>query len=193
MVNIHSGNGVRREYPNWNQTGRIKRIDESGNVLEGQYAFNGEVVRISPRYQTHGRHFRVRPERPAVFFAAFLKEKELLPTLLTPEECQEEWALALMDPMWTACSAQFYKLESPFAACDAATVPNHRVGFSFNILQVLVEPMGTVRTANGRPTVHLPGSVPTNAAALEAARQRIAEMRARAGAPQSTATKSKKS
>ena len=49
MFSVPTQSKVRREYPNWNQRGRIKKV-ESGNIVEGQFAFNNEVVRVSPRY-----------------------------------------------------------------------------------------------------------------------------------------------
>src|SRR5689334_912771 len=85
------------------QLGHARQDPEGGRrgtVLEGQYACNGEAVRVSPRYQRNGQNYRVRPERPAAFFAAFLYESGVLPHLLTSEECEQEWALALLDPLW---------------------------------------------------------------------------------------------
>jgi hypothetical protein len=169
----------RTSWPHWNMRGRIKRVDSHGSIIEGEYSFGGEHVRISPRFQRGGRHFRVRPERPAVFYAAWCHESSLLPTLLTPEECGQEWALELLDPLWAANKHLFYKLESPFAACDDATQPSHRVGFSFNIAQVLVEEAGSVRS-NGTPRAMMGGAVSSGGQNQEALRKRIEELRAKA-------------
>jgi hypothetical protein len=180
MINISSVNGVRRDYPQWNQRGKIKKVDEHNNVVEGQHACAGEVVRVSPRYQKNGMNYRIRPERPAAFFAAFLHEGGVLPTLLTAEECAQEWALELLDPLWEEFKHHFNKLESPFAASDTNTTPSHRTGFSFNILQVLIEDIGTVRATTSRPTFRpgVNGSAP-NAAMIDSIRRRIEEARAK--------------
>jgi len=191
MIQQLNVNKVRREFPHWNAQGRIKKVDESGNVLEGQYAFNGELVRISPRFQRNGTNYRVRPEHPAAFFSAFLFENGLLPTALTPEECEQEWCLELLDPLWEQYKGYFPKLESPYAACDLATTPSHRVGFSFNLMQILVEEIGSVRTNVARPAFRPSANGTSNPQAVEAIRKRIAEMRARNGA-QETAVPAKK-
>jgi hypothetical protein len=181
MFTVNSEN-VRREYPNWNQRGRIKKTDGEGKILPGEFAFAGEVVRVSPRYQKNGTNFRVRPERPAYFFSQFLVENGLLPVPLTPEECEAEWALELLDPLWEQYKGYFPKLESPFAASDTTVVPSHRVGFSFNIQQLLVEPIGMVKT-NGKPAFRtaVNGSAP-NPSIFDAMRKRIEEQRAKAAA-----------
>lgn len=175
---IDTLSNASRTYPDWKRRGQIKKVDREGKIVEGEYACGGEVVRVSPRYLKSGRNFRVRPERPAAFFAAFCHERELLPTLLTPEECQEEWALELLDPLWEKAKHCFPKLESPHAACDD-TVPSHRNGFSFNILQVLVEDIGSVHSSNGRSSSGVIGHVSTTSQMLDAARKKIAEMRGR--------------
>ena len=176
MVNV---NGVvRREFPNWNQRGRIRKVDEHGNVLEGQYAFGGEFVRVSPRFQKNGANYRVRPERPAYFFSQFCVEHGLLPTALTPEECASEPGLAILQSLWEAYKSYFPKLESPYAACDHATQPSLQTGYSFCMLQVLVELVGVVRNtaspALARPTPN--GSVDGSAMLkmIEAMRARSA-------------------
>ncbi len=184
-VNIHSL-ANRRAWPHWNLRGRVKRVDSHGNVVENEYAFSGEFVRISPRFQRGGQHFRVRPERPAAFFAAWCYENSLLPTPLTPEECEQDWALELLDPLWAANKHLFYKLESPFAACDHETQPSHRNGFSFNIAQVLVEEAGAVR-GNGTARGMLGGAVASNGQSHDALRKKIEEMRGRAGRPDTNA------
>jgi hypothetical protein len=193
QVNINHVSRVRREYPNWALRAKIKKVDEAGNIVEGQYGFGGEVVRVSPRYQKHGTNYRVRPERPAAFFAAFLQEGGVLPTLLTSEECGQEWVLELLDPLWEQYKAYFPKLESPYAACDSTVVPSHRVGFSFNILQVLVEPIGTAHGSNGKQSFRPLANGSTNASVLDTIRKRIEEMRARnATKPEVTAPGKKK-
>jgi hypothetical protein len=172
--------------------GRIKRVDPDGNVIENEYAFGGEFVRISPRFTRGGQHFRVRPERPAMFFMYWCYEHSLLPTPLTAEECEADWAVEILDWLWNAEKHAFYKLESPFAACDHATQPSHRIGFSFCVLQILVEEVGSVRS-NGTPRAMI-GAVPSNGQSLEAVKRKIEEMRAKSGArpDQSTPTKGKK-
>lgn len=183
MVNVSQVNGgARREYPNWNTRGRIKKVDEAGNIVEGQYAFAGECVRVSPRFQRGGMNFRVRPERPAVFFAAWAHEVGLLPTPLTPEECDQDWAFELLEPLFETNKGAFYKLESPFAASDLSTQPSLRVGFSFNIPQVLVEGIGTVRGTNGAAGHRTSRPVTNNGQAVAAILEKIQAMRARAGA-----------
>ena len=180
-TNVHEVQSTRREWPAWYQRAKVRKVDAKGNVLEDAYAANGEVVAVSPRYQKAGVNFRVRPERPAAFFAAWCHENGLLPELLTPEECEQEWALALLDPLWAKNRYRFPVLGSPFAACDAQTVPSHRVGFSFNILQVLVEHLDSLRSAAGKATTFRPGmNGHSNGADLEAARRVIEAMRARA-------------
>src|SRR5262249_13671119 len=139
--------------------GRIKRVDSHGNVIENEYAFGGEFVRISPRFTRGGQHFRVRPERPAMFFMFWCYEHSLLPTPLTAEECEADWAIEILEFLWNTEKQAFYKLESPFAACDS-TQPSPRVGFSFCLPQVLVEEVGSVRS-NGTPTAMI-GAVPSN-------------------------------
>ena len=192
MIQVNINKSVRREFPHWNSQGRIKKVDDQGNVLEGQYACNGELVRISPRFQRHGTNYRVRPERPAAFFAAWAFENGLLPTALAAEECEQEWALELLDPMWEQYKGYFFKLESPYAACDLATVPSHRVGFSFNVMQVLVEGIGTVRTNVARPAFRPSANGTTNASMFERMKTRIEEMRARNGTRQETVVPAKK-
>ncbi len=146
-VNIHHVKGQRQGYPAWHQRGRIKKVDPEGNVIEGAYAFNGEVVRISPRFQKNGVRYRIRPERPIPFFAAFLHEEGILDILLTPEQCADEGNLADLEALFEEHKGYFESLESPHAACDQSTEPSLRAGFSFNILQVLVEHIGAARSA----------------------------------------------
>jgi hypothetical protein len=64
-LNVHTLAHVRRDYPSWNTRARIRKVDEAGNVLQGEFAYCGEHVRVSPRFQKNGTNFRVRPERPA--------------------------------------------------------------------------------------------------------------------------------
>jgi hypothetical protein len=177
MANIHDT--TRRDWPAWHQRGKIRKVAPNGDVLEG-YAFNGEFVAISPRYQRNGQNYRVRPERPAAFFAAFCFENSLLPELLTAAECEQERALALLDSLWDKAKHRFAALSSPYAASDGGTVPNHRLGFSFNILQVLVEHQGSVRPVGGKPTFRPALNGVSPGVDLEAARQTILAMRARA-------------
>lgn len=193
VVNIQNLGAARREYPNWAMRGRLKKVDDEGNVLDAQSACGGEMVRISPRFQRNGQHYRIRPERPAAFFAAFLHESGVLPTALTPEECDEPWALELLDPLWEQYKGHFYKLESPFAACDGNTVPSHRLGFSFNVPQILVDHVGTVKSNGPRPLTNKAVSVgPANSSVADAIRKRIEEMRARTGKAETTAPAKKK-
>lgn len=189
-TNLNSLASSRTSWPHWNQRGRVKRVDSHSNIIEREWACNGEFVRISPRYVKNGSTYRIRPERPAAFFAAWLYERSLLPMLLTGEECEAEWALEILDPLWAAHKGNFFKLESPNAACDHATKPSHRVGFSFCILQVLVEQVGAVRGSNG---VHA-GMMSSGALGNgdnEALRKKIEEMRAKAGRTDSTPPKKK--
>src|SRR5947207_1633778 len=99
-LNINNVAGMRRDYPAWNTRAKIRKIDETGNVLQGQFAYGGEVVRVSPRYQKNGTNFRVRPERPAAFFAAWCHEFNLLPSPLTAEEAESAAGLELLQPLW---------------------------------------------------------------------------------------------
>jgi hypothetical protein len=178
-VNIHdAANG--RQYGGWHARDKIKKTDPAGNILDGQYAFGGEVVQISPRFQRSGTNYRVRFENPAAAFAAFLFENGLLPELLSPAEANQEWALALMDGLWAKTKYRVPALASPHAASDSLSVPSHRNGFSFNVLQVLIEHLGSVRPVSARSPAFRPavgGAVP--GVDLEAARQVIAAMRAR--------------
>lgn len=175
-----------RQFPNWHQRGRIRKVDEAGDIVQGQYAFGGEAVRVSPRYQKNGANYRVRPERPVAFFAAYCFENGLLPTQLTPEECEANWVLDLLEPIWDANKHQFPKLESPYAACDQATEPSLRTGFSFNVPQVLVEQLGTVRSTQANPSFRPHANGSSNSQQLEAARRKIEEMRARAATANGT-------
>jgi hypothetical protein len=193
-VNLSNVAASRTSWPAWNLRGRIKRVSSQGDIIENEHAVGGEFVRISPRFQRGGQHFRVRPERPAAFLAAWLYEQSILPTRLTPEEAESEWGLELLDPLWAKVKGHFYKLESPFAACDHGTQPSQRTGFSFCILQVLVEEVGSVRSSNGSHGGMMPAHVQGNGENHEALRKKIEEMRSRAGArpEQSTPAKGKK-
>jgi hypothetical protein len=186
---------ARREYPNWNLRGKIKKVDQEGNLVEGQHAFGGEVIRISPRFQKNGANFRVRPERPSVFFAAFCVENNLLPIALTPEECESPAGLEILQPLWDTHCGCFPKLESPFAACDESTVPSLKDGFSFCIVQVLVEEIGVVRSTPNRPTLRPAVNGSANTDLFAAIRTKIEEMRSRNATPelQPPATPKKKS
>src|SRR5262245_63908770 len=97
-LNLNTLAASRCGWPAWNKRARLRRVDSQRNVIPGEYACNGEHLRVSPRYMKNGACFRVRPERPAAFFAAWLHERGVLPTLLTAEECAQEWALDLLDP-----------------------------------------------------------------------------------------------
>jgi hypothetical protein len=196
-VNVHTLASTRREYPNWNMRGRIKKLDPQGNVLEGQYAYGGEAVRVSPRYQKNGTNFRVRPERPAAFFAAWAFENGLLPTQLTPEEAESPAGLELLQPLFDAYKSYFPKLESPFAACDQSTEPSLKVGFSYNIYQVLVEQIGSVKPVNGTSTALSTPVLGKGSTALDSLKTQIESMRSRAAtathaSPLPPPTKSKK-
>lgn len=169
----------KRDYPDWHMRGKIKKLDPEGKILEGQYACNGEIVRISPHYLKNGVRFRVRPERPAAYFAAFCHEAGLLPTLLTAEECAKEEVLEILDQLWQCYGSSFQNLESPFAACDQDTQPSHRIGFSFTILQILVEPMGVVKSAV--PTSQ-PRTIVRSSVDLAGMQAKIDALRARANA-----------
>lgn len=178
-LNVSNLASVRREYPNWNTRARIRKVDEAGNLVQGQYAYGGEVVRVSPRYQKNGANFRIRPERPAVFFATWCFEKGLLTTLLTPAECEQEDVLQALDTLWEGYKGYFPKLESPFAACDLSTQPSLRTGFSFTIAQVLVEAMGIVKAMPGTSTVSVPGPNAGLSDIADALKQKVEQMRAR--------------
>jgi hypothetical protein len=191
-VNIHSL-ANRRAWPHWNMRGRIKRVSSQGDVIENEYGFGGEFVRVSPRFIKGGRTYRVRFERPAAALAAWLYEQSILPTRLSPEEAETEWGLELLDPFWAKYKGHFFKLESPFAACDDATQPSHRVGFSFCISQILVEEAGSVRSSNGSHGGMMPAHVQGNGENHEALRKKIEELRAKAGRPEgNTQAKGKK-
>jgi hypothetical protein len=179
MLNVHTLARARRDYPTWNTRARIRKVDESGNVVQGQYAYGGEHVRVSPRYQKNGTNFRVRPERPAVFFAAWAFENGLLPTALTPEEAESPAGLELLQPLFDEYKGYFSKIESPFAACDQATEPSLKVGFSFNIYQVLVEPAGSVKPVNGAARALSMSPVGNGDVARDAIKKKIEEMRSR--------------
>ena len=178
-VNINTLASNRREFPNWNTRGRVKKVDEAGNVLEGQYAYGGEAVRVSPRYQKNGTNYRVRPERPAVFFSFWCSENGLLPTPLTPEEAESEAGLEILEPLWNVYKHHFAKLESPYAACDQATEPSLKIGFSFNIYQVLVEQIGSVRPTNGASAAPVRPAGSVGGSALEGLKQKIEALRTR--------------
>ena len=183
-VNLSNVAASRTNWPAWNLRGRIKRVDENNNVLENQWDCRSEYVRISPTFRLNGRTYRVRPERPAAFFMAWLYERDILPTLLTPEEAESEWGLELLDPFWAKYKGHFYKLESPNAACDVGTQPSHRTGFSFCILQALIEETGSIRSSNGSHGGMMPAHVQGNGENREALRKKIEEMRAKAGRPE---------
>jgi hypothetical protein len=190
-VNL-SNVAASRTWPAWNLRGRLKRVDENNNVLENQWDCRSEYVRISPTFRLNGRTYRVRPERPAAFFMAWLYERDILPTLLTPEEAESEWGLELLDPFWAKYKGHFFKLESPNAVCDS-TQPSHRVGFSFCVLQAQVELMGYARGSKGSHGGMMPAHVQGNGEHHEALRKRIEELRAKAGRPEgNTQAKGKK-
>ena len=190
-VNIHQLAGSRTNWPAWNLRAKIKRVNAEGKLIPNEYACGGEFVRVSPRFVKGGRTYRVRPERPAMFFMFWCLEHGLLPTPLTAEECEADWAVEILDFIWNAEKHSFFKLASPFASCDHATQPSHRVGFSFCVPQVLVEEVGSVR-GNGTPRAMI-GAVPSNGQSLEAMKRKIEEMRAKAARPEGNApTKGKK-
>jgi hypothetical protein len=192
-VNVHQLARSRTNWPAWNQRAKIKRVNAEGNLIPNEFAFGGEFVRISPRFVKGGRTYRVRFERPAPAFAAWLYEHGILPTRLSPEEAESEWGLELLDPFWAQYKGHFFKLESPNAACDVGTQPSHRTGFSFCISQILVEEAGSVRGSKGSRGGMMPAHVQGNGENHEALRKKIEEMRAKAGRPEGNApTKSKK-
>jgi hypothetical protein len=192
-VNLSNVTASRTSWPAWNLRGRVKRVSSQGDVIENEFGFGGEFVRISPRFVKGGRTYRIRFERPAVAFAAWLYEHGILPTQLMPEEAESEWGLELLDPFWAKYKGHFYKLESPNAACDLGTQPSHRTGFSFCISQILVEEAGSIRGSKGSHGSMMPAHVQGNGENHEALRKRIEEMRAKAGRPEGNApTKGKK-
>lgn len=186
-VNVNQLARSRTNWPAWNQRARIKRVTTEGNLVPNEYACGGEAVRVSPRHVKNGVNFRVRPENPVAFFAGWCYEAGLLPTRLTPEECEQEAVQAILDELWEAHKHHFSKLESPFAACDTATVPSPRTGFSFNIAQFLVEPLGTVHSSKGNGAASFGGHVPTNGQNLDAIRKKIEDLRAKSGRPDANA------
>jgi hypothetical protein len=186
-VNLSKVAASRTNWPAWNLRGRIKRISSQGDIIENEYAFGGEFVRISPRFQRGGQNYRVRFERPAAAFAAWLFEQSILPTRLSPEEAESEWGMEFLDPFWSKYKGHFFKLESPNAACDLGTRPSHRSGFSFCILQVLVEEVGSIRSSNGSHGGMMLAHAQGNGENHEALRKKIEEMRAKAGRPDGNA------
>lgn len=177
-------NNVRRQYPNWNLRAKIRKVDEQGNILPDQYAFGGEAVRVSPRFQRNGANYRIRPERPAYFFMQFCVENGLLPVPLTQEECDSQAGLDILQPLFDSYKQYLPRLESPFAASDQATEPSLKDGFSFCIPQPLVDQIGTVRTTASRATPRpmINGSAPS-ASVFENIKRQIEAMRAKS-APQ---------
>ena len=179
-VSIHDLQRQQRTFTSWHQRGRIRKVDDQGLVQPGQFAAHGEVVQISPRYQRGGTNFRVRPERPAAFLAAWCFEHGLLPELLTAEECQDEAILHLLDQLWARCRSSFPQLGSPLAASDDSVEPGPRTGWSWNILQVLIEPTESIRTVartrTFRPVVNGASAGPDLA---DTARRTIEALRAR--------------
>jgi hypothetical protein len=186
-VNIHQLARSRTNWPAWKLRAKIKRVNAEGNLIPNEYACGGEAVRVSPRFVKNGVNFRVRPENPALFFALYCYERGVLPIRLSPAECQEEWALEILDEFWEENKHRFPKLESPFAASDTATTPSPRTGFSFNIPQFLVEPIGTVHSSKTNGAAAFSGPVPTNGENHEALRKKIEELRAKAGRPEGNA------
>src|SRR5262249_24060913 len=91
-VNINQLAQSRTSWPAWNQRAKIKRVNAEGKLIPGEFACGGEAVRVSPRYLKNGASFRVRPERPAMFFMFWCHEHGLLPTPLTAEELEADWA-----------------------------------------------------------------------------------------------------
>jgi hypothetical protein len=192
-VNLSKVAASRSNWPAWHLRGRVKRVSSQGDIIENEYAFGGEFVRISPRFVKGGRTYRVRFERPAAALAAWLYEQSILPTRLTPEEAESEAGLELLDPLWAKYKGHFYKLESPNAACDHATQPSLRTGFSFCVLQVLVEEVGSVRGRNGSHGSMMLAHVQGDGENHDALRKKIEELRARAGRPDGNSpTKGKK-
>jgi hypothetical protein len=193
MVNVHQVANSRREFPNWNLRGKIRKVDDQGNIVEGQYAYGGELVRVSPRYQKNGTNYRVRPERPASFFAQFCVEHGLLPTALTAEEAESDLGMEILQPLWDSYKSFLPKLESPYAACDVATEPSLKVGFSFCVMQILIEQIGSIRPSGTKPMlkVSVNGSAP-GPVILDSLRKKIEEMRARNSGRQEATTFTKK-
>lgn len=191
MVNINAP--VRRDFPAWNIRGKIRKTDDAGNVLENEHAYGGEFVRISPRYQRAGTNFRVRPERPAYFFNQFLFEHGILPAPLTPEECETEAGLEILQPLFEQYKSYLANLESPFAASDLATQPSLKDGYSFCVLQVLVEQIGSFRSEPtrqlARPNI---SGVRPSASVFDRIKQQIEAMRSRNGTKSSGQPPAKK-
>jgi hypothetical protein len=193
MQQLNVNTVARRQYPNWNLRAKVRKTDDQGNILPNEYAFGGEIVRVSPRFQKHGTNFRIRPERPAFFFMQFCVENGLLPVALTAEECESEIGLEILQPLFETYKQYLPRIESPFAACDQVTEPSLKEGFSFCILQVLVDQIGTVRTAANRSTPRpTPSPSTTTAGAFDNIKKRIDEMRARTAKPESPAPAKKK-
>jgi len=140
--NVKAPNGTTRQYPQWNARGKIRKIDEEGNVVPREYSFGGEVCRISPRFQKSGSNYRVRPERAAAFFAAFCYENQLLPAALTPEESATDWGLEILEPLWEEKQVPVQRLGEPLRC-----VRRHR---ALSPRGLLVHDPASCRGAHGR-------------------------------------------
>ena len=194
MQQLNVNNPVRRPFPNWNIRAKIRKTDEQGNVLPNEYAFGSEPVRVSPRFQKNGANYRIRPERPAYFFAQFCVENGLLPVNLTPEECETDTGLEILQPLFDSYKQYLPKLHG---ATDQFSEPSLKEGYSFCIPQILVDQIGTIRTTANRTTPRpmINGSAPSSSV-FESIKKRIEEMRAKSApqpeAPPPTATAKKK-
>ena len=169
---------AQRTYTQWRTQAKIKKLDEHGQPTT-DYAFGGQLVAVSPTYRKGGVNFRIRPANPVAFFAAFCYENKLIPDQLTEGECQQPMALEILEPLFEATKHVFPSLASPHAASDTETQPNLANGFSFNIMQKLVEVVGTLQStpANRAMNGMFSGTVSANGTNLDAIQKKLQQLR----------------
>lgn len=167
------------QVPAWNARAKVRKATPSGVVVAGEYVFGGEVFRVSPRYQKNGSTFRIRPERPAIAFAAWAVESGLLPLPLTAAEAESAEGMAILAQLFAAYKDCFKGLEPAVQSGDANAQPDLLTGFSFLVPQPFVEKIGFASTAS---TSGMAPVVNTDLAAEMT--KRIEEMRAKAAAAQ---------
>lgn len=154
---------------NWTAQGKIRKT--------GGYACGGELVRISPRFRQGGTSFRVAPEKPAAYFAAWCVDNAVLPTPMTADEAQSDAGLQILAPLFQACLQYFEGIEP--TGQEPNSIPDLTSGYSYLVPQVLVERLGYVE-GQAKPAVQ-----PTvNPALIAETAKKLAELRAKAAKPE---------
>lgn len=171
----NGGNGRTPVSQTWTTRAKVRKATTSGEVVPNEFSFGGELVRVSPRFRNTGNgNFRVSPERPAAFFAAFCVENAIIPAM-TAEEAESDAGREVLAPVFAACVQYFHGLEPTGTEKDSQA--DLKTGFSFLVPQVLVQKIGFADVASRaaiQPTV--------NAALAADVAKKLEEMRAKATA-----------